>query len=148
MRTISSTIDIDAPASAVWDVLMDFESHPHWNPFIREIRGDARVGSRLRVRIGPPGRRAMTFRPRVLAATPNRELRWVGRFLAPGLFDGEHAFELTETSPTTCRLTQSETFRGLLVGFAGSTLDATAQGFDEMNHALRRRAESIAEPAG
>lgn len=34
----------------------------------------------------------MTFRPTVLVAEPDRELRWRGRLLVPGLLDGEHAF--------------------------------------------------------
>ena len=33
----------------------------------------------------------MTFRPEVLRCEPGRELRWLGHFLVPGLFDGEHA---------------------------------------------------------
>ncbi len=31
-----------------------------------------------------------TFRPTVLVAEPNRELRWLGRLFMPGPFDGEH----------------------------------------------------------
>jgi hypothetical protein len=36
----------------------------------------------------------MTFRPTVLNAETNRELRWLGHLLAPGLFDGEHSFTI------------------------------------------------------
>ena len=36
----------------------------------------------------------MTFKPRVLNAEPERELRWLGHLLVPGLFDGEHSFTI------------------------------------------------------
>ena len=36
----------------------------------------------------------MTFKPTVLAVHPERELRWLGRFILPGLFDGEHSFRI------------------------------------------------------
>jgi hypothetical protein len=39
-------------------------------------------------------------------------------------------------------LTQSETFSGLLVGLFGGTLGATAEGFAQMNTALKLRCES------
>jgi len=38
----------------------------------------------------------MTFRPTILKAEPERELRWLGRLLLPGLFDGEHVFEIEQ----------------------------------------------------
>ena len=36
----------------------------------------------------------MRFKPRVLKAEPNRELRWLGHLGIPGLFDGEHIFTI------------------------------------------------------
>ena len=84
----------------------------------------------------------MTFRPVVLTVTPGRELRWRGRLLMPGLFDGEHAFQLEMLSTAGCRLHHAERFSGLLVGLmSGSLLDATREGFEAMNGALKRRAE-------
>ena len=51
--------------------------------------GDLERNARLEVEIEPPGGRRMKFKPKVLAARPGRELRWLGKFLLPGLFDGE-----------------------------------------------------------
>ena len=61
-----------------------------------------------------PGRRPTTFRPRVLEAEPARRLRWLGHLLVPGLFDGEHRFTIEPAGPGRARVTQQETFRGLL----------------------------------
>jgi uncharacterized protein YndB with AHSA1/START domain len=91
MHEVRTEIEIEAAPERVWSILLDFPSHPDWNPFIRSINGVAKVGGRLTVSIQPQGGKSMTFRPTVLAIMPNRELRWLGRFLLPGIFDGEHA---------------------------------------------------------
>ena len=140
MKWIATTVDIDAPPSAVWRVLTDFAAYPDWNPFIRRVSGELIVGSRLSVTIQPPGRRPMSFRPVVRRVDPEHELRWLGRVLLPGLFDGEHVFAL-EPRPEGCRLHHGETFNGLLVPLFGATLGATEQGFVAFNAALQRRAE-------
>ena len=139
-RRIESAIDIAAPPAAVWTALTDFAAYPDWNPFIRRLQGEARIGARLEVTVQPPGGRAMTFRPTVRAAEPNRELRWLGRVLMPGLFDGEHGFRL-EPVASGCRFHHGETFNGLLVPLFAGTLAATGQGFVAMNEALKRRVE-------
>src|SRR5690606_24538713 len=94
MRTIDTCIEIAAPPSRVWEVLMDFQSYPEWNAFITSISGSARVGEKLSVRIQPPGKKGMTFKPTVLVADPQREFRWKGKVLVNGIFDGEHFFRL------------------------------------------------------
>ncbi len=143
MRTIVTDIRIDAPVATVWRVLTDLPRHPEWNPFIRDIRGDLRDGGRLTVAIAPPGGKGMTFRPVVLTFAPERELRWRGRLLVPGLFDGEHWFRLEPEGAGT-RFHHGEDFSGLLVALmgGGAMWDRTRDGFAAMNAALKRRAEA------
>lgn len=147
MRRIERSVEIDAASDEVWKVLVDFARYPDWNPFVRSVSGEVIRGAQLKVELRPPGGRGMTFRPRVLAAVPGRELRWIGRFLVPGLFDGEHSFVIEPLGQRRCRLIQSETFRGLFVILFGKGLETTADGFDQMNHALKRRAEALASEA-
>lgn len=142
MKTLRTEIEVDAPPERVWQVLMDFDAYPKWNPFIRSIEGAAAIGSRLKVRIEPPGGRGMTFRPTVRAVEPARELRWLGRLLVPGLFDGEHQLAIEPLEGGRTRFVQSERFSGLLVGLLTSALSATERGFAQMNEALKRRAEN------
>ena len=92
MTHLRTKISITAPPERVWHLLTDFVSYPQWNPFIRRVRGELREGAQLEVYLQPSGARGMTFRPRVLKVEPDRELRWLGHFLIPGLFDGEHIF--------------------------------------------------------
>lgn len=141
MRLIDTRIEIAAPATRVWGILTDFPRFPEWNPFIARIEGQPEPGARLRIQIRPPGKSAMTFTPKVLVARPGKELRWLGRLLLPGIFDGEHAFELEERGGS-CSFRQSERFTGLLLPLLGGALAATERGFAAMNAALKQRAES------
>ncbi len=125
MRTIETQIDIAATAEQVWSVLTDFADYPNWNHFVVKIEGRPDIGSNLRVRIKPPGRAAMTFKPKVLTAARNRELGWLGHLIVPGLFDGEHSFRI-EDRGRACRFHQSEWFSEILVPLFGTgMLDAT-----------------------
>lgn len=142
MKELRSEIEIQASAERVWQLLTDFASFPQWNPFIRRASGTVQAGERLEVNIQPSGARGMTFRPTVLLAEPNRELRWLGRLLIPGLFDGEHIFAIEPLGTSRVRFVQREIFTGLLVPFLARGLDTdTRRGFEEMNQALKVRAE-------
>ena len=75
MKEISTEITIEGSSAAVWDVLTDFGSYPTWNPFIREIKGDPIVGSKLELKIMTPRKKIRKYNPVVTVVTPNRELR-------------------------------------------------------------------------
>jgi hypothetical protein len=142
-REINTTIEINAPANTVWDVLTDFSRYGEWNPFIRSIHGKAEQGEQLEILIQPPGGTGMTFRPLILVLQPEAELRWLGRLILPGIFDGEHQFQLKPIGESRTRLIHRETFSGLLAPLLWRNLDTqTRQGFEAMNHALKQRAES------
>lgn len=140
---IRDEVEIRGSPEAVWRVLTDFEAFRDWNPFMRPVVGVASEGARLRVQIRPPGGRAMAFRPRVTRVVRDRELRWLGRLWMPGLFDGEHIFEIEPLGPNRVRFVQREVFTGLLVPLArGRLQEETLAGFREMNRALKERAEA------
>lgn len=141
MKTIETSIEIDAPPEVVWARLTDFATYGSWNPFIRSIDGEAAPGARLKVRIQPPGRAGMTFRPTVLDATPGRRLGWLGTLGIRGIFDGEHRFEFEPLPGGRTRLTHSERFTGLLVPLFSAMLADTRKGFEAMNAALKSRVE-------
>ena len=145
MKELHSEIEIQASAERVWQLLTDFVNFPQWNPFIRRATGNVTMGQRLEVNIQPSGANGMTFRPTVLKAEPNRELRWIGQLLIPGLFDGEHIFTIEPLGINRVRFVQREIFTGLLVPLFAKGLDTdTQRGFEEMNQALKVQAEQAA----
>jgi hypothetical protein len=143
VKEIRTEIDINAPPERVWSLLTDFAAFPTWNPFIRKATGEPKVGTRLDVSLGASGTKPMGFKPRVLNADANRELRWLGRLAIPGLFSGEHIFTIEPAGPSRVRFVQREIFKGLLVPLMARSLDTNARrGFEEMNQALKEKAET------
>ncbi len=142
-KTIERTIEIDRSPEQVWQVLSDLPKYPDWNPFIRHIEGSLKVGEKLRVHIAPNGKKGMKFRPTVTSATAPSSLTWIGKLGVRGLFDGEHRFTLRDMGAGRTSLTQGETFTGVLVSLFGGGLEATAEGFDQMNRALKERCEGM-----
>ena len=140
---ISAEVTIKAPPARVWEVLTDFAAYPSWNPFIEKLEAPSplEVGQRLAVSIHPPGKKPMTLKPMLLAAEPNRELRWLGVVGARAIFAGEHHHLLEPMADGGTRYTQSEHFEGLLLPFLRGTVRAAHQGFEQMNAALKARVE-------
>ncbi len=143
MHRISTSIDIEAPASRVWAVLMGFPAYSDWNSFVRSLAGKTTTGSRLQVIVQPKDGRRMSFAPEVLACVQEQEFRWCGKVLMKWLFAGEHAFRLTESADHSCRFIHEESFSGILVPLLmrGAMRAGTQAGFEAMNRALKVRAE-------
>lgn len=144
-KSIATEIEIAAPASAVWAELASTADYADWNPFVKHLSGDLRVGNTLAVTIQFKGNSTMDFTPTVLVSDEAQELRWIGRVGFKGVFDGEHSFVLEETSMGTTIFRQNETFSGMLayVVFPQIRKD-TESGFKAMNEALKARVEDKA----
>lgn len=141
---LHTEIDIAAAPEIVWDILTELDRYPDWNPFIVSAAGELVVGERLKNRLHPPGGKAMTFTPTLTIVEPSRTLEWLGHLGVRGIFDGRHRFELVAT-PDGTRLVQREEFSGALVRLMRRSLDdTTAEGFSQMNLALKSRAEARA----
>ena len=142
MKELKTEILINATPQKIWDILVDFKNYNKWNPFIKSITGNVVVGSKITARLEPPEASGMTFNPKVLVFEKNKELRWLGNLLFPGLFDGEHKFELIDNGNGTTTFKQSEKFRGILVPLFKKMLDNnTTNGFNLMNQKLKELAE-------
>jgi hypothetical protein len=144
LKEIKTELLINASPEKVWAILTNFDDYPKWNPFIISIKGEVKVGNKVTARLEPPGAKGMTFKPKVLAFKINSELRWIGRLLLPGIFDGEHKFELIDNGNGTTTFKQSEKFTGILVPLFKKQLDEnTFNGFNLMNKKLKELAEQI-----
>ena len=139
---LRTSIDIDAPVDHVWQVFTRFEDYPQWNPFIRSIEGQVETGAKIKVRLAPPGGKGMTMRPKVVRFEAPTELRWLGRLGIPGLFDGEHFFQLEPLPGDRTRFVQGEIFGGILVPLLKKMIDgSTRDGFNSLNKALKETCE-------
>jgi hypothetical protein len=137
---VSTTIDIAAAPEAVWAVLADLSSYPHWHPAFQSVTGQLVPGGRLTITAAFPTGRTMTAKVTVLAAKPNAELRWASRLL--GLTISERSFLLTPADGGTS-LVQAETYRGFGNGRAAPKVIARVQtNFAAINEAIKQQAEA------
>lgn len=144
MYEIHTEIEINAPSRDVWSVLTNFTDYASWNPFIKSISGKAHAGERLTISVTPRAEKHIVFRPVVLVAKPESEFRWLGRWLMPGLVDGEHYFQIIPSGPHSVRFVHGEVFSGILSGLLKSSLSPELKtGFNAMNLALKARTESL-----
>ena len=142
-RSIRTEIVIDAPADVVWNILLDHQSYPQWNPFIKTISGSTTPGDNLAVTVQSEGNDPMNFTPVVLVNNTNKEFRWVGKLLVRGIFDGEHYFILEKVNSNQTKFIHGENFTGILSGiFMGMIREDTEGGFKSMNQALKKRSEN------
>ena len=143
--TLTSEIKVAASPERIWAVLTDFPAYGTWNRAMPVVQGESMVGTTLRVVIAWPGLRRGNYRLVVLAARPPQELRWLGHFGFAGLMDGDHRFLIEENGTGRTKVTQIESFSGALTPcFAPWLSDNVLRGFEQMNQALKARAEAVA----
>jgi hypothetical protein len=142
VKEVHSYIEINSNSEGVWKILTDFGSYEQWNPFINKVIGQPREGSRIVIYIETPGGKNRKYSPRITKVEEGRELRWFGRSSLPGFLDGEHIFTIEELQPERVLFTQREKFDGLLTRIFAKSLDTDVKhGFEDMNSALKKRAE-------
>ena len=142
MKELKTEIEINGTTDQVWEVLTNFSSFPKWNPFIKKIEGELKIGAELKVYMEPPGGKGMTFKPIVKILEPKTEFRWLGSLLFPGIFDGEHIFSIEPVGVNRVKLVHREEFRGVLAGLILRLVgENTRRGFEAMNQALKTEAE-------
>lgn len=139
MKEVRTEIEINAGPEKVWKILTDFEKYYQWNPFINRIIGQAKVGGKIEIYIETPGGKNRKYGPTVTKVEEGRELRWLGKSL---LLNGEHIFTIEQLQAEGVRFVHREVFDGLLASIFGKSLDTDVKlGFEEMNRALKERAE-------
>lgn len=142
MKSIYSDIEINASPSEIWNILLDVKKYPEWNPFIKSVNGQFIEGEKIAVTLHQPDSKPMKFKPRCLKVDPGKELRWLGHLFIPGLFDGEHIFELKSLENGNTKFIQRENFKGLLVPLLWKDFNTkTRKGFELMNEKLKELAE-------
>lgn len=142
MKEVRSEIEINSYPESVWRILIDFAAYDQWNPFINKIIGAPTEGSKIDLYIETPSGKNRKYSPRITRVEEGRELRWFGKSSLPGFLNAEHIFTIEELQPERIRFIQSELFDGLLTRVFGKGVDTDIrQGFQDMNDALKKRAE-------
>jgi hypothetical protein len=142
VKEVSAEIEINSYPESVWKILTDFATYDQWNPFINKIIGLPTEGSKIDIYIETPSGKNRKYSPRITKVQEGRELRWSGKSSLPGFLNAEHIFTIEELRPERVHFIQREVFDGLLTRLFGKGVDIDVrQGFQDMNDALKKRAE-------
>ena len=147
--TVRTEVVIRASSQRIWELLLDFDTYPRWNPSIRRVHGRALPGEPATLWIpllpfGPCLPAPVIF----FEVEPAQRLRWIGIFLFPWLFRGDHRFILQPEEAHCIRVIQEETFHGLLVPLLAPLLRGHVRRlFRRTSLVLKQLAESRDRPA-
>ena len=142
----SITIEIDAPASIVWEVLADLPNYNDWNPMCVRAESTLEPGAPIRMKLvnyTDPG----TLVPVVeyiCAVEPERLLSWEAPWLEEWPYPARRDQVVEALGPGRCRYYSTDAFLGEtgihVMRFAGSWVK---RGFDDTARALKLRAEAL-----
>ncbi len=138
-KILYTEIMINAPVESVWKEFSNFPEYPNWNPFLKKISGDMKPGSTINITIQPKGDKPVDFTPVIIKYEEKSILQWEGKLFIPGVFTGKHTFQLIRIDKDKTKFIQKEDFNGILVPFIN--LNATLDGFNDMNNLLKKRVE-------
>jgi hypothetical protein len=139
--SIRTSIVIDAPPEKVYSVLAAIESYPDWNPYHKKIEGEFKEGAKLKVYVTRPDGKKVEVPPHMMKIEKNKEITWGGGI--KGIFYGVHSFRLSEMKDGRTILRHDEDFSGFAINFADLPPDVIAQGYQEMNMALKKKVENV-----
>ncbi len=133
-----------ASSKRVWQVLTDFPNYSKWNPVIVQVKGEAKVRTRLEIHLRTTGGKNRTYKPTITKVEPDRELRWYGKSLFPGMLNGERIFTIHSLGTDSVLFFHSQIFTGLGVYLGGNRLERDIRTtLNEMNVALKRQVEQF-----
>ncbi|MFL6434673.1 MAG: SRPBCC domain-containing protein, partial [Nitrososphaeraceae archaeon] len=107
--------------------------------------GAPKVGTKLEIHLHTASGKRRIYKPTVTKLEPYHELRWFGKSFVPGMFNGEHIFNIETLGVNHILFLHREVFTGLGVALAGDRLDRDLyQSFEKMNNAFKEKLEKAA----
>jgi hypothetical protein len=140
MKEIKGSVMIMAPAERVWAKVADFGSYSQWNPWLRSMNGELKVGSVYAITAQPPGRKEMSFKAKLAKLEEGREALFQGKIMG-GMVKEDHLISVDPIDASRTILSQNVRFSGSLVALAGGTIQASKKRLDEMNAILKKMCE-------
>ena len=142
MREIKTEIEIAAPPSTVWNILMNFEDWKSWNPLIIQASGKAFPGAELTILMyDKNGKNGPKYKPVIIDFKVEKYFRWRAKMMTEILMTNDKIFELEETASGT-KLIHKEMFSGMMVPLMwGQFTKGVPPMLNSMNSALKTLAE-------
>ncbi|MYD95854.1 MAG: SRPBCC domain-containing protein [Gammaproteobacteria bacterium] len=138
----SERVVIDAPAESVWNIILDAEHYPEWNPFTPRIDTDFVPGSPIRMHV-PLGSLTLKLTEYIQEVEPPLRIAWGKDFGARVLLTASKTQHVTPINDKTCSYYTTDRMTGLLAPFVRLLFARwVLRGFDDTGRALKQRCEA------
>lgn len=142
---VSAAINISAPIDRVWDVLVDFQHYPDWNPFTPKVETDLEIGAPVKLHVNMPGRSTSMRTEWINLVEPGRTLCWGMHMGYPLLLCANRWQILREIENGHTEYQTIDKFSGLLVPLVLALYGEPMRlGFQSVADNLKRRVEEQA----
>ncbi|MFI1916687.1 SRPBCC family protein [Nocardia sp. NPDC020380] len=142
---IDYSVEIEAPAELVWQVLTDVDNYGEWNPFVPECKTTLEPGSPIdmQVRLGGPKPRAQ--QEFIRTHTPGKEFSYAMKPMPLGLLRSERSHTVTPLGDGRARYDSHFQLEGPLSPVVGGLMGAALRkGFQGMTDGVKERSETLA----
>lgn len=138
MKTYQATTTINASAQKVWDILVDANGYPDWDPGMVRIEGNIALGEKVKffTKFSPD----QAFGVKVTGFEPGKKMVFTGG-MPFGLFKSERMHTLTAVGDSETKFHTEETFSGLLYPLFGKKIPDLTESFNNFTVGLKQRSE-------
>lgn len=140
---IERRLEVEAPASVVWQVLTDVPSYGQWNPFVPECRSTLRPGDPIEMRV-KLGKRTSRQVEVMLSFDEGRGFSYRMKPLPFGALSSLRVQRIEEISDDRCQYHTHFELQGWLMPLVRSLLGRDLDiGFSGMTQGVKRRSEQM-----
>lgn len=144
MFEINHDIDINAPASAVWAVITDFDSYSQWNPFVLSAKSSLKPGEPIEMEVkllGPVQRQVEV----ILEVEEGKGFSYCMKPFPLGALSSVRSHSIKDLGDGRCHYSSHFELSGWLMPLIrGLMRNPLERGFGGMSKAVKQRAESLA----
>lgn len=138
------TVEVAAPVERVWQVIVDLDRYPEWNPFVVACRSSLRVGEPIDMRVRVVPFFAQPQRETILAHEPGRLLCYGLPKRGSGALVSRRCHELEPLGSERTRYVSRFELEGWMEPVVRTLLGRQlAGGFAAMSAAIGARVESL-----
>ena len=139
---VEHSIEIQAPAALIWDMLQDVDGWSRWNPIYLTARGSIAIGDSIDLTVALPRMKPQSISAKVLKSVPNEQLHYGSPALG-GLLQATRYVEIKSPTPQSCIVTNGEIMGGLLGRLVARGVGPRVrEGLQQMNEGMKKAAET------
>jgi len=138
MKSYSATVNITANPDTIWNVLIDGDSYPDWDPGMARVEGTIALGEKVKFFTKMSPDRA--FPATVTTFEPGQIMVLTGG-MPLGLFKSERTHTLTPNADGSITFETKEIFSGPLLPLFGSNIPDLTEVFENFSAGLKTQSE-------